>query len=104
MKASVFLGLLVSSRTLRRPKILEQLDADAVVARVGLVAEREIRLDRVEPLILQRVRLDLLHQADPAAFLRQIDEHARPFVADHVERHVQLIAAVAAERLRAGRR
>ena len=98
MKASVFFGLFVNSRTFLKPEVLEQLDADAVVARVGLVAEGQVGFDRVQALVLQRVGFDLLGDADAAAFLRQIDEHAGPFVSNHVERHVQLIAAVAAQR------
>ena len=39
------------------------------------------------------------YQADAPAFLRQIHEHARALALDHVECHVQLIAAIAAERL-----
>ena len=98
MKASVFLGLFVSSRTLREAEVLEDLDADAVVARVDLVAEGEVGLDRVEALVLQVVGLDLFDQPDAAAFLRQIDQHAGPFAADHLQGHVELVAAVAAER------
>ena len=83
MKASVFLGLLVKQPHLRQAQVLEQLDADAVVARVGLVAQGQVGFDRVEPLILQLVGLDLFDQADAAAFLRQIDQHAGAFLADH---------------------
>jgi hypothetical protein len=57
-----------------------------------------IRFYRVEPLVLQLVGLDFLDDADAPAFLRQIDEHARALAADHVEGHVKLVAAVAAQR------
>ena len=97
MKASVFFGLLVNRRT-SEAKVLEQLDADAVIAAVGLVAQRQVGLDRVEALVLQVVGLDLLDQADAAAFLRQIDQHAGPFLADHLHGQVELVAAIAAQR------
>ena len=76
-------------------QILEQLDPDAIVAGVGLVAEGQVRLDRVEPLILQLVGLDLLDEPDAAALLRKIDEYAAALPADPFEGHVQLVAAVA---------
>ena len=98
MKASVFLGLFVSRRILDRPEVLEDLDADAVVAAVGLVAQGQVGLDGVHALVLKAVGLDLLDQADAAAFLRQVDEHAAPFLADHLQGHAELVAAVAAER------
>ena len=80
MKASVFLGLLVKQPNFREAQVLEQLNADAVVAGVGLVAQGQVGFDRVQALVLQGVGLDLFDQADAAAFLRQIDQHAGPFV------------------------
>ena len=44
------------------------------------------------------IGLDLLDQADAAAFLRQIDEHARPLLADHLHGDAELVAAVATQR------
>src|SRR6476661_4894160 len=45
---------------------------DAVVALVVAEAEREVRVDGVEPaLLLQRIRADLVRQPDPATFLAQ---------------------------------
>src|SRR5450759_1436947 len=43
--------------------------ADAVLAGVGGKAELEIRLDGVATLFLQRVRAQLLTEADPPAFV-----------------------------------
>ena len=57
-----------------------------------------IGFDRIEPFVLQLVGFDLLDQADAAAFLRQVNQHAAAFAADHIERHVKLVAAIAAER------
>src|SRR5207253_5287079 len=93
------LGIVRQQPDLRQPKVFEQLDSDAVVARVGLEAEREVRFDRVETVVLQLIGLDLFDQPDAAAFLWQIDEYAGPFAADHVEGHVKLVAAIATERI-----
>jgi hypothetical protein len=49
-------------------------------------------------LVLQGVGFDLFDQADATALLREVDQHAGAFAADHVEGHVELVAAVAAER------
>ena len=65
---------------MRQPEVLEDLDADAVVAAVGLVAQGQVGLDRVQALVLEAVGLDLLDQSDAAAFLGQVDQHAGPFV------------------------
>ena len=98
-KASVFLGLFVRSRTLRQAQVLEDLQADAVVALVGAVAEGEVGLDGVEPLVLEGVGAELLDQADPPPLLGQVDQGADPLAADHLEGQVELVAAVAAERV-----
>ena len=45
------------------------------------------------------VGLDFFDQADPTALLGKIDEDPNTFASDHVERHVELIATIAAERL-----
>ena len=98
MKASVFFGIVRQEPNLREPKVLKHLDADAVVAAVHLMAERHIGLDRVHALILQVVGLDLLDQSDAAAFLGQIDQHAGPFLTDHLHGQLELVAAVTTQR------
>ena len=84
---------------MREAEVLEDLEADAVVALVGAVAEGEVGVDGVQPLVLEGVGPELLDQADAAPFLRQVDQGADPLAADHLERQVELVAAVAAERL-----
>jgi hypothetical protein len=74
------------------------LQADAVIAHVGLIPQGHVGLDGIEPLLLQGVGFDFFGQADAAAFLRQINQHAGPFAADHVQRHLELLAAIAAQR------
>ena len=84
---------------MRQAQVLEDLQADAVVARVGAVAQGEVGLDGVEPLVLEVVGPDLLDQADAPPLLRQVDQGADPLVADHRQGHVELVAAVAAQRV-----
>ena len=80
-----------------RPKVLENLQADSVVAKVGPMPQREVGLYRVQPLVLKVVRPDLLDQADTPSFLGKIDESPGPLPADHSQRHVKLVAAITAE-------
>jgi hypothetical protein len=54
---------------LTEAQVLEDLDADTILPRVGLVAKRQVGLDGVEPLILKLVGPDLLDEPDPAALL-----------------------------------
>ena len=51
-----------------------------------------------QALILERVGPDFLGETDSAAFLRQVDQDTASFAADLIERHMQLVAAVAAQR------
>src|SRR5262249_2873373 len=71
------------------------LRADSVVAQILLEAELQIRLDRVEPLVLQGVRLDFIGQPDPAAFLVEINYHAGIGAKNPLDRFSQLLAAIA---------
>ena len=82
----------------REPEVGEDLRADAVVAHVGAEAEHLVRLDRVEALVLERVGLELVLEADPAALLAHVEDDALPRVLDRAHGRVELRAAVAAER------
>src|SRR5262245_32435057 len=79
-------------------EVAEDLCADAVVAQILAEAELEVRLDRVEAAVLERVRADLVGEADPASLLVEVDEHAAPRDRHRLDRLPQLIAAVAALR------
>src|SRR5262249_24073506 len=70
----------------------------AVVAFVVAEAERDIRIHRVEPLDLQRVRANLVEQTDAAPPLRQIEEDPGAFFRDAMEAELELIATIAAQR------
>ncbi len=95
---SVFFGIVRQHADLGKPQVFENLSADHVVALVGLEAEAMIGLDRVEPLVLQLVGLELRQQADPATFLRQVDDRADSLLIDHLHGDLKLIATIAAKR------
>ena len=84
---------------MRQAEVGEDLVADPPLARIGREAELEVRLDRVEPLLLQLVRLQLVQQADAAALLRHVEEDAALLGGDPPQREVELLAAVAAQRV-----
>ena len=83
----------------RQAEIGEDLVADPPVARIGGEAEGEVRLDGVEALLLELVGLQLVQQADPAPFLRHVEEHSSFLRSDSLQRELELLAAVAFERV-----
>ena len=56
-----------------------------------------IRVERIEALVLQHVGAQLVRQADPTAFLVEIQQHAAAERAYSRDRRAQLLAAVAAQ-------
>ena len=71
------------------------MDAYSIVTGIGLEAEGQIRLNRVEAFVLQPVSPDLLYEPNASPLLRQVDESSNSFAANHFKGHVQLITAVA---------
>src|SRR5579859_4973696 len=65
---------------------------------IGLEPQLLIGLYRVQPLVLKFVGLELGHQSYPTTLLQFIKKHACPGLRDHRERHLQLLATVAAQR------
>ena len=96
---AIFFGLFVSSRIVESRG--RRGSASRCRTRAGRPeAELEVRLDRVHPVLLQLVRLQLVQQADAAAFLRDVEQRRRcPSPLDPRERHLELLAAVAAQRV-----
>ena len=68
---------------MREPEVDQDLGADAVVAQVGREAELEVGLDGVAGPLLQLVGAQLVEQADAAALLGDVEEHAAPLLGDH---------------------
>src|SRR5687767_8132428 len=83
----------------REPEVGEDLRADPVLARIRLEAELEVRLDRVEALLLELVRPELVEQADAAPLLGEIEHDAEPFGLDPFQCTRELLAAVAPARV-----
>ena len=79
-----------------RSQIREDLRPDAVVARIDGKAQTNVGLDGVEPVVLQRIGAELVHQTDAPALLSQVHQHAASFGGDDRHRFLQLRLAVAA--------
>ena len=61
--------------------------------------EREVGVDRVHALLLELVRLELVQEPDAAPLLRHVQEHAARLGGDAPQGGVELVAAVAAQRV-----
>ena len=62
---------------------------------VGVETQLLVGLDGVGAAVLQAIGAQLVHQADAAALLRQVEQQSGPRLGDGVDRAAQLIAAVA---------
>src|SRR6201999_153321 len=69
-----------------------------VVALVVPEAEGQVGVHRVEPAILERVGAYLVAEANSAPLLTQIEEEPARLGGELLERHAELVAAIAAER------
>ena len=67
------------------------------VAVVGFETETLVGFDGIEAGILEFVGLELGHQADAASLLLLVDQDAGPFLGNHGERKLELLAAVATQ-------
>jgi hypothetical protein len=73
---------------------VQHLGGAGVVALVGPVAEREIRVVGVQAPVLQRIGVELLVQSDAASLLAQV-QHVPAALGDPLDRLAQLRPAVA---------
>ena len=83
----------------REAQVHQDLGADPVVAQVGRHAQLEVGVDGVEALLLELVGLELVEQADAAALLGEVEQHAAALLLDAQQRVLELLAAVAAQRV-----
>ena len=98
-EADDFLRVVREETHLAHAEVEEDLRADAVVAQLGGEAEFFIGFDRIETLLLKFVGVDFCGQTDAAAFvLAHVKEDAAAGAFDHLERGVELRAAIAATR------
>ena len=77
-------------------ELFQDFSGEAVVARVGREAEFIVGFDGVHAGVLELVGFELVHQADAAALLREIEQDAGARFADFFEGEFELGAAVAA--------
>src|SRR6056297_3071156 len=92
-------GIVGEQADLTDSEIGEDLRAHAIVAEIGREAELEVRLDRVEPLlVLELVGLDLVRQPDPSPLLPHVEQDAGPGLRNRPKRGVELLAAITAQR------
>ena len=83
----------------RQAEVGEYLVADPPLPRVRRKAELEVRLDGVEPGLLQLVRPELVEQPYPATLLPHVEEDAAALRVDPRESLLELLTAIAQERV-----
>src|SRR5262245_23921169 len=64
---------------------------------IGLEPKLFVGLNRIASLVLQFVSLEFGHQADAPPLLHFVDQNPSAGLSDHGERHLQLLAAIAAQ-------
>ena len=82
------------------PGLAEQIEhprRDAEIAGVDREAQSRIGVDRVEPLILQRISAQFVDQTDPASFLAQIEQDTPAGILHRMDRGMELRPAIAFE-------
>ncbi len=77
----------------------QNLDGQAIVAKVSLVSKVQISLDGIESCILQFIGAELFHQADAPPFLILIEQYPRALFGDAAQSEMKLIVAVATKRV-----
>src|SRR5439155_723808 len=94
------LARVVAEQTHRADAQLAQdLDTHSVIALIRFEAEPLVGLDRVEALVLELVRANLVREPDAAAFLIQIQQDAAAFLGNPLHGRIELGAAVTADRV-----
>ena len=79
-------------------KLVQDRGGQTEISAIRREAQRVVGIDRVEAAVLQRVRLQLRHQADAAALLILVDHQPAPFLGDGPHGDLQLVVAVTAQR------
>ena len=90
-----FPGVVGQQAELVRSQVMQDLGADAVVAQVVRIAELEVGLHGVQPLLLELVGMEFCRQANAAALLPEVEQHAA-FLRNAAHGGMELAAAVAA--------
>ncbi len=83
---------------LRDIERLQHFSGQGVLAEIGFEPKPFVGFDCVEPLVLQFVGLQFRHQPNAAAFLLFVYQDAGASLRDQRKRHLELGAAIAAQR------
>jgi len=78
------------------PQVVYHERCGGVVTLVGRMSQSQIRLDGVQPRVLEIVGPQFVGQAYSSALLAQVQEHPPPGAPDHFQRALKLFSAVAA--------
>src|SRR6266536_4953696 len=68
-----------------------------VVTSVDGQAKRDVRVDRIESAVLERVRADLVEEPDAASLVAEVEQHPAVGAPYLLEAGLQLLAAVTAQ-------
>src|SRR5881409_1183305 len=68
-----------------------------VVTSVDGQPERDVRVDRIESAVLERVRADLVEESDAASLVAEVEEYPTVGAPHLLEAGLQLLAAVTAQ-------
>jgi hypothetical protein len=77
---------------------MQHVRCDGEVSFIIAKTKRQVRVDGIESSILQLVGPDLVQQANAPSLLAQVQDNAKGFLRDPLERRRQLIAAVTTQR------
>lgn len=97
-KLGNLIGIIRKQADAPNAELAKNARREHVIAQISGEAEPAIRLDGVEALVLKLVGANLVHQADAAALLGQIEEQAGARAANLAERQFELRTAIAANR------
>ena len=83
---------------MRDPEMIQNRAGQAEIPAIGFIAQRPIRRDSIETLILQSIGLQLGHEAYAAAFLPFVDDQSATLFRDCFQSTIQLFSAIATQR------
>src|ERR1700728_8631 len=93
-----FIRIIRQQSQLANAQRLQRLRRKLVIPRIRCKSKLAVRLHRVEPRILQLVRLQFIDQPNPAPFLRHIKQNPRRLFCNLPQRKFQLRPAIASLR------
>jgi hypothetical protein len=99
LEAGDLLGVVRQQSHLVNPEVGENLRTDAVIALIGREPEQHVGFDRIGAAVLQCIGAQLVGEADAAAFLMQIEQHAAAFFGNRGECRLALRGTIAADRV-----